>query len=882
LVRRPTPTVRGIGITAFSMTTTKSLRPHQQAAIFAVSTALRRSSKRISISMATGAGKLLVAAHIIVNFFKENRGARLWFVASSRSTLYQLNEILQKNPNLDEVIVIEDFTQLRIDIGTVALVTDQQLTTMDSPFRDNYFSTQPSLMFLFDCEQIGVGNLNSRLMSILPDLKGMVFIGLDSIIKRSRVFLGDPVYVYSFSEAMNDGLITPIRFIVPKNLRNDLNDDPEIDFVSDKTIEEIINLTNDQKTIIFCRNQEAAFTLSEQLNTYVVNPKHAAVYVSSVADDQLFPRFRDSEYPMILTTVERIIYEPPVPAVRNVVLFRKVNSENQLLQFLSVGLATNKDKTELKVIDYYDQSKIIVDAKDIILHISGSYSSESSADVSRQFFDKNTIVLRDKKSVDGVIGISDLAKEVAKLIVNMEKEQGRMLGIFGRWGRGKTFAMDKIWQELISLDKNYIRVDFHAWKYQDTPATWAYLFEQFANQYFKESSGKLNGVWRRLVLNISRIGWFELLYFLISFALSASISFGFSTQQKWEFVKNLVNIIPLSIVLNISILYFRFGKSAKSVLHKYFHRPDFIGLLGIQAEVQKELKHLMTSWKFVDKNFKLALFVDDIDRCSEEKIIQTVDSLRVLLEDESFNEHIIIIAAVDERVLRKAIELKYSNLAGSSNAKREFEPMIGEYIDKLFIFGIKLADLSVEERQEFFVELVKNDIELLKTAPVNEGNEVFTDVELPIDTEEDFKNLNTKVPEKRQTPRNVKVVGVQEGKLTFEESDLIKKALGNFVGATPRQIRIFYFRYLLTKSLLAIRYQNDRRENYWLNSTRIDLVLELILKFGWTEGPSSIAKHLAEINTDIDYTEVKLLQGQLISTRDYIQLLKVLDIVVAY
>lgn len=55
-----------------------------------------------------------------------------------------------------------------------------------------------------------------------------------------------------------------------------------------------------------------------------------------------------------------------------------------------------------------------------------------------------------------------------------------MLGIFGPWGRGKTYFFNRLKMNLINKQKHeleYTIVEFNAWKYQDTPALWAYLYE---------------------------------------------------------------------------------------------------------------------------------------------------------------------------------------------------------------------------------------------------------------------------------------------------------------------------------------------------------------------------------------------------------------------
>ncbi len=87
-----------------------------------------------------------------------------------------------------------------------------------------------------------------------------------------------------------------------------------------------------------------------------------------------------------------------------------------------------------------------------------------------------------------VIGVKEIAIEVGELLKKLLDQKGNMFGIFGQWGRGKTFLWQEITKYLSANEKNsvqFLKVEFHAWKYQDTPASWAYLYEIFADKYFE-------------------------------------------------------------------------------------------------------------------------------------------------------------------------------------------------------------------------------------------------------------------------------------------------------------------------------------------------------------------------------------------------------------
>ncbi len=77
----------------------------------------------------------------------------------------------------------------------------------------------------------------------------------------------------------------------------------------------------------------------------------------------------------------------------------------------------------------------------------------------------------------------------------------------------------------------------------------------------------------------------------------------------------------------------------------YSNKMSFQKYLGLQAEIQKEIVFLFKTWIPPNKIFdtKILLFVDDIDRCDENRVIQVVDSLKVMLEDLEISKRLIIL-----------------------------------------------------------------------------------------------------------------------------------------------------------------------------------------------------------------------------------------------
>ncbi len=500
----------------------------------------------------------------------------------------------------------------------------------------------------------------------------------------------------------------------------------------------------------------------------------------------------------------------------------------------------------------------------------------------KQFY-KTTINLRDKNSIDGVLGVYELAEELGILINNMPTEENRMLAIFGKWGRGKTFFLGKLW-EYLNKDINYIRVDFEPWKYQDTPATWAYLYEQFSQKYY-EGRNWFTRTWNVFRLNTVKFGWTQ----LILFGLSLAAYIIFMIYGSWESLT--IDIVKITGTLGIGAFsikfwktYIKFKHTAKDIFSKYFSKSSFTDLLGIQAEIQIEFRNLIKAWKQKNNQFKILLFVDDLDRCSEEKIISIIDSLRVMLEDQVISENLVIITAVDERILKRAINFKYSRLINKASEDTiTVEKLTKEYIDKLFILALKLNDLNAKERDEFLYELTKSEREAMK---IKTSEIEYNSLEDIIDIKEEEKEETDEMD--TELYGDIEDISIDTSHEAYslmdeEEFKILRHSIQISEGTTPRQIRIFYYRYLLAKTLLISRYNKMDSKCIWLLPKFSRILFALLVTYSKFHPLSELDKEKAIVdNTKYMTRMVKPLKNKRISVVDYRALLDVLQIVIAY
>ncbi|WP_281980766.1 P-loop NTPase fold protein [Tenacibaculum mesophilum] len=453
-------------------------------------------------------------------------------------------------------------------------------------------------------------------------------------------------------------------------------------------------------------------------------------------------------------------------------------------------------------------------------------------------------------NVSPKLDVDILSNNFARLLTNLEGNYGQMLGVFGQWGRGKTFFIDQVIDKLNINDKEkseFYFVKFHAWKYQDTEGVWAYLYQQITEEYLTHKKDKYYLTSKlkefKLLFRLNRIrnGFGDTIIFLMLLVLAITIVFIYpELKRDIEFWKTFfITSISIQTLLFLKKAW-KLGDKGKRLIKKYTHKPNFNKLLGIQAEIQEELKYVLKTW--IPDNTKnksrkrILLFVDDLDRCKEERLIQVIDALRVMLEDDDIVKRVVIVTAIDEKILERAIALKYKEFLDKRNNDREYS-LIKEYLDKLFIACIKLPPLYDMEKdiiidsyaEKIGVEVIdkKTNIQVTSHKIDSKGNRVLKTEIIEANNHFFEESMEPQVSE-QENISNMKKEGTKKEIYTIKskELDLLKESAKKLKGnITPRQLRIFMYRYLLAKDLAKSFNNNEVPNQEWCKVV-LDKIIE--------------------------------------------------------
>lgn len=422
--------------------------------------------------------------------------------------------------------------------------------------------------------------------------------------------------------------------------------------------------------------------------------------------------------------------------------------------------------------------------------------------------------------VEPCFDVDGLAKCYAELIgsvCNSNTDNTSMLGIFAPWGRGKTFFFKRV-QKLLEIEKDteYKVVWFNAWKYQDTPALWAYLFETLFNELYDNSVRRFfytvgHNIIRYLIILI-----ITLIPCLITIVKECGIPLNVSTGV-------------IGIVVTVITIILDKRESVESLL-KRFSKISFKAELGVQSEIEHELECMLCKY-IKDKRIKdkkVVLYVDDLDRCENNKMISVIESLRTVLENEIIRKRMVVVCSVDADILIKALQLKYQPLVLSegskNNTERYLENMSKDQLDKLFTASMALPIMNDDNMHEFLEKLSGQTFDYQYIA-----NEVSSISDIPTI---DNKDSNQRVLEEMTIKRLNEMI-----------YDCLTVRL---LKLRPRQIRLVYYRCLLAMKILNLKGESMTKE----------LVEELIVRSydkGFDEKPHDLVEHNEVIDMVVPY-----------------------------
>ena len=379
-------------------------RYYQDIAIERVMQAIVDDRQRILLTLATGTGKTFIAFQIAWKLFHARwnlsretaRRPRILFLADRNILANQaFNAFSAFAEDALVRIAPEDIRKKGKVPKNGSLFFTIFQTFMSGPPKDGqpspYFGEYPPDFFDFivvdECHR-GGANDESNWRGILEYFKPAVQLGLTATPKRDENvdtyrYFGDPVYIYSLKDGINDGFLTPFKV---KQIQTTLDeyvytaDDAviegeieqgkryaEADFnriIEIKQREEyrvrlfMEQVNQNEKTLVFCASQPHALAVRDLINQMKVSrdPNYCQRVTADDGElgEQHLRDFQDNEKttPTILTTSQKLSTGVDARNIRNIVLMRPIRRIIEFKQIIGRGTRLYDGKDYFTIYDF--------------------------------------------------------------------------------------------------------------------------------------------------------------------------------------------------------------------------------------------------------------------------------------------------------------------------------------------------------------------------------------------------------------------------------------------------------------------------------------------------------------------------------------------------
>lgn len=251
--------------------------------------------------------------------------------------------------------------------------------------------------------------------------------------------------------------------------------------------------------------------------------------------------------------------------------------------------------------------------------------------------DETLRLLLDVPEDEVIFGFDGYASTLTSAI--MGNDPHFTIGIFGSWGRGKTTLLRRIEAQLKSgYSDKALTVFFDAWRYQQEAHMLLPLLDTLSNSLKGE-------------------------------------------QEHWQMLSNKVKRLTSSIIGAMAIkvpgIEMKVDEAVKNWQQAEEIRSDYYNYL---SELQTDLDEARQN----DPQRRIVILIDDLDRCLPHKVIEMLESIKVMLDVTGF----IFVLALDQQIVEKAIESHYGEKYGIQGK---------DYLKKLVQVEFRLPPLRSQD-----------------------------------------------------------------------------------------------------------------------------------------------------------------------------------------
>lgn len=316
---------------------------------------------------------------------------------------------------------------------------------------------------------------------------------------------------------------------------------------------------------------------------------------------------------------------------------------------------------------------------------------------------------------------------------------------------------------------------------------------------------------------------------------------------KLEIEKGKAEIISISgqiqqaTVIKADLEYRINNALATEALYSFIERrnvsDDYKKHLGIVSVIRKDFEILSSlfvdhghelssdSKKFREK-FKrplerIVLYIDDLDRCPEDRVVEVLEAVHLLMAFPLF----IVIVGVDQRWVKNALMKHYklqfaAQIDGEHATIKEIERIeASNYLEKIFQVPFHLKEAS-DESVKYMLHTLSQPNPLNINAQKNGGREATIDLDEVLNIDTSANKIGTKESDttlkKKEDEVHVNRDSDIEYLILSEIEVKLMEGLSKVIGNNPRGVKRFVNVYQIVKAHEDLIYEKTHEESEFL------------------------------------------------------------------
>ena len=182
------------------------------------------------------------------------------------------------------------------------------------------------------------------------------------------------------------------------------------------------------------------------------------------------------------------------------------------------------------------------------------------------------------------------------------------------------------------------------------------------------------------------------------------------TQLEQEIIAQKAHVEKLKQQISLTANY----QSLEEFINARLEDNTYEKQLGMLHQVKKDIEQLTDCLTiheadpYKDKKQKLfprgsariIVYIDDLDRCPPDKVIQVLEAVQLLIKTKLF----VVVLAIDDRYIARTLEKEYQSVL-----KRKAKPSGIDYLEKIIQIPYRMRPLSPNNLKEFLESMLKDD-----------------------------------------------------------------------------------------------------------------------------------------------------------------------------